>query len=58
MLRLHHEETRELPGERDNARSHARCMRARKTTHGLDGQYQDVDRTIRRRVNENDRGHI
>ena len=39
MLRLHHEETRELPGERDNARSHARCMQARKTTHGLDGQY-------------------
>ena len=26
------------------------------TTHGLDGQHQDVDRTLRGRVNENDRG--
>jgi len=24
--------------------SPARCMQARKTTHGLDGQHQDVDR--------------
>jgi len=31
-------ETRELPGERDNARNNARCMQARKATHGLDGQ--------------------
>jgi len=38
-----HEETRELPGERDNARNNARCTKARKTTHGLDGQHQDVD---------------
>ena len=29
---------------------------ARKTTHGLDGQHQDVDRTLRGRVNQNDRG--
>jgi len=29
-----------LRGERDNARNNAR-----KTTHGLDGQNQDVDRT-------------
>ena len=36
-----------LPGERDNARN-------RKTTHGLDGQHQDVDRTLRGRVNQND----
>jgi len=43
-------QTRELPGERDNARNDARCMQARKTTHGLDGQYQDVDR-----VNHNDK---
>jgi len=28
----HHEETRELPGERDNARNNARCTQARKTT--------------------------
>jgi len=39
----HHEETRELPGERDNARNNARCTQARKTTHGLDGQHQYVD---------------
>jgi len=52
----HHEETRELPGERDNARNNARCTQARKATHGLDGQRQDVDRTLRGRVNQNDRG--
>jgi len=46
------EETRELPGERDNARS----TQARKATHGLDGQHQDVDRTLRGRVSQNDRG--
>ena len=28
----HHEETRELPGERNNARNNARCTQARKTT--------------------------
>jgi len=56
ILWLHHEETRELPGERDNARNNARCTQVRKTTHGLDGQHQDVDRTPRRRVNQNDRG--
>ena len=53
----HHEETRELPGERDNARNNARCTQARKATHGLDGQHQDVDRTLRGRVNQNHRGH-
>jgi len=52
----HHEETRELPGERDNARNNARCTLARKATHGLDGQHQDEDRTVRGRVNQNDRG--
>jgi len=56
ILWSHHEETRELPGERDNARYNARCTQARKTTHGLGGQYQDVDRTPRGRVNQNDRG--
>jgi len=50
-LRPHHEETR----ERDNARNNARCTHARKTTHGLDGQHQDVDRTPPGRVNQNDR---
>jgi len=41
----HRVETRELPGERDNARNNARCTQARKTTDGLDGQHQDVVRT-------------
>ena len=53
----HHEETKELPGERDNARNNARCTQARKTTHGLDGQHQNVVRTPRGRViSQNDRG--
>ena len=52
----HTEETSELPGERDNERNNARCTKARKATHGLDGQHQDVDRTLRGRVNQNDRG--
>jgi len=30
ILWSHHEETRELPGERDNARNNARCTQARK----------------------------
>ena len=42
ILWSHHEETRELPGERDDARNNARCTKARKTTHGLDGQHQDA----------------
>jgi len=56
ILWSHHGETGELPGERDNVRNNARCTQARKTTHGLDGQHQDVDRTVRGRVNQNDRG--
>ena len=32
------------------------CTQARKTTHGLDGQHQYLDGTIRGRVNQNDRG--
>ena len=51
-----HEETRELPGERDNARNNARCTQASKTMHGMDGQHQDMDRTPCGRVNQNDRG--
>jgi len=43
-------------GERDNARNNARCTQAKKATHGLDGQQQDVDRTVRGRVSQNDRG--
>ena len=30
-------------------------MQARKATHRLDGQHQDVNRTLRGRVNQNDR---
>ena len=53
----HHEETRDLPGEIDNARNNARCTQARKATHGLGGQHQDVDRPLHgRRVNQNDIG--
>ena len=45
---------RELPGERDSARNNARCTKARKATHGLDGQHKDVDRTLHGRVSQND----
>ena len=55
ILWSHHEETREsCPEERDNARYNARCTQARKTTHGLDGQHLDVDRTTPGRVSQND----
>ena len=57
LWRSHHEETTELPGERDNnVGNNARCKQERKTTHGLDGQHQDVDMTPRETVNQNDRG--
>jgi len=56
ILWSHHWETKELHGERDNARNNARCTQARKTTHDLDGQHQCVDRTPRGRVSQNDRG--
>jgi len=56
ILWSHHEETRELPGERDNARNNVRCTQARKTTHGLGGQHQYVDRTPCGSINQNDRG--
>ena len=56
LLRSHHEEPRELPRQRANPRNNARCTLARKTTHGLDGQHQDVDSTLRGRVYQNDRG--
>ena len=50
ILWSHHEETRELPGERDNAKNNARCKQTRKTTHGLNGQHQHqlpVEESIR-----------
>ena len=34
----------------------ALCTQARKTTHGLDGKHQYVDRNRRGKVNQNDRG--
>jgi len=33
--------------EKDNARNNARCTQARKATHGLDRQHQDVEESIR-----------
>jgi len=36
ILLSHHEETKELPEERYNARNNARFTQARKTMHGLD----------------------
>jgi len=48
----------ELPGERDNTWNNARCTLARKTTHSLDGQHQDVDRTPCGRNSQNDRTEI
>ena len=47
ILWSRHEETKELPGERDNTRNNARCTQSRKTMHGVDGQHQDVVRTPR-----------
>ena len=52
ILWSHHQETRELPEGRDNARNNARCTKARKATHGLDGQHQDMDRTLRGSMTE------
>ena len=46
ILWSHHEETRELPWERNNARNNATCTQARKTTHGMDRQHQVVDRYL------------
>ena len=43
-----------MRGERDNASNNARCTKARKATHGVDGQHQDVDRTLRGRVSQNE----
>jgi len=48
-------ETRELAGERYNARNNDRCMQARKIMHGLDGQHHYVDRTPRGTVNQNNK---
>ena len=56
MLCSHQKETRKLSGERDNARNSARGTQARKAAHGLNGQHQDVDRTLRERVYQNDKG--
>ena len=46
----------ELPRERNNSENNARCTQVRKTTHSLDGQRQDVDKTDHGRVSQNGRG--
>ena len=51
----YHDHTMRKQGERE-ARNNAKCTQARKATHGLDGQHQDVDRTLHERVHQNDRG--
>jgi len=38
---------------KDNANNNDRCLQPRKTTHGLERQHQDVDRTPCGRVNQN-----
>jgi len=45
-----------MPGEKYNERNNATCTQARKATHCLDGQHEDVDRIPRERVSQNDRG--
>jgi len=52
----YHGHTMRKQRERDNARNNARCTQVRKTTYGLDEQHQDMDRTPRGRVDQNDRG--
>ena len=49
-------ETRKQPGKGDHARNNARISCQRKTTHDLDGQCQDMDRTHTGGVNQEDRG--
>jgi len=38
-----------------DARNNARCTQARKTTHGLDGQHQDVNGTLRGMTEDTDK---
>ena len=45
-----------MPAERYNERNNATGTPARKATHCLDGQHEDVDRIPRERVSQNDRG--
>ena len=47
ILWSHHEETRELPGERDNARNNARCTQARTTSRP--GQSEEEEESVRMR---------
>jgi len=56
LAHSHHEETRELPGKRDDARNNSRCTQTRKAMHSLNGQHQDMVRTLRGRVSQNGRG--
>ena len=54
ILWSHHEETLELPGERDNARNNARCTQVRKTTHNV--AWTDNIKTWTGRVSQNGEG--
>ena len=47
ILWSHHEETRELSGERDNARNNARCTQARTTSRP--GQSEEEEESVRMR---------
>jgi len=42
--------------EKEICKEQCQVHQAMKTTHGLDGQHQYVDRTTDGRVNQNDRG--
>jgi len=46
ILWSYHEDTRELPGERNNARNNARCMQARKLSCGQTGKQTDATENI------------
>jgi len=46
ILWSYHEDTRELPGERNNARNNARCTQARKLSCGQTGKQTDATENI------------
>jgi len=41
---------------KENARDNGRCTQARKITHGMVGQHQNMDKTPRGGVSQNNRG--
>ena len=55
-LKVNREETRALPGERNNnSGNNTRCTQTRKTTHCMDRQHQDMGRIPCGRVNPIDK---